>query len=64
MLWNNRTKERISYWRGVIICAFHVMSRIMRWECRVACVGMMRNAYNIFVGKPEVEKLHGRPSRR
>jgi hypothetical protein len=32
----------------------------MRLECLVACVGIMRIAYKIFVGKPEVEKPKNR----
>jgi hypothetical protein len=28
-------------------------SRRMRWAVHVACMGAMRNAYNILVGKPE-----------
>jgi hypothetical protein len=30
-----------------------VTSRSMRWEGHVALIGDMRNAYNIFIGKPE-----------
>jgi hypothetical protein len=47
-----------------IICAFHKISTIMRWQCLVACVGEMKYAYNFFVGKPEVRNPYGRPSRR
>jgi hypothetical protein len=27
----------------------------------VACMGKIRNAYKILVGKPELKRLHGRP---
>jgi hypothetical protein len=30
-----------------------IRSRRMRWARHVACMGKMKNAYNIFVGKPE-----------
>jgi len=33
----------------------------MRWMSYVACIGEMRNAYKILVGKPEGKKPLGRP---
>jgi len=33
----------------------------MRWTEHVACMGEMRNAYEILVGKPERKRQHGRP---
>jgi len=33
----------------------------MRWVGNIACVGEMRNAYNILVRKPEGDRPHGRP---
>jgi hypothetical protein len=33
-----------------------IKSRRMRWAGHVACVGSMRNAYTIFVGKLEEKK--------
>jgi len=41
-----------------------VKSRRMRWARYVARMGKMRNAYRILVGKPEVKRPLGRPSRR
>jgi hypothetical protein len=35
-----------------------------RWLGHVAEVGEMRNAYNIFVGKPEGKRPLGRPRHR
>jgi len=34
----------------------------MEWVGQVACMGEMRNAYKILVGKPEGKRLLGRPS--
>jgi hypothetical protein len=39
-------------------------SRKMRWAWHVACMGRMRNAYNILIGKPEFKRPLGRPRRR
>jgi hypothetical protein len=36
----------------------------MRWEGHVICMGEMRFAYKIFVGKPERKRPIGRPRRR
>jgi hypothetical protein len=33
----------------------------MRWEEQVARIGEMKNAYDIFVGKPEGKRPLGRP---
>jgi hypothetical protein len=41
-----------------------IKSGRMRWEEHVARMGEMKNAYNIFVGKPEGKKPLGRPRRR
>jgi hypothetical protein len=35
-------------------------SRRMRWAGNVACMGEMRNAYSILVGKPEGKRRLGR----
>jgi hypothetical protein len=37
-----------------------IKSKRMRWVGHVACMGEIRNAYNILVGKPEGKKPHGR----
>jgi hypothetical protein len=34
----------------------------MRWAGHVACLGIMRNEYEILVGKPEGNISLGRPS--
>jgi hypothetical protein len=36
----------------------------MRWARHVAGMGETRNAYRIFVGKPEGKRQLGRPNRR
>jgi hypothetical protein len=36
----------------------------MRWAGHVACMGVMRGAYNILVGRPEGRRPLGRPRRR
>jgi len=38
--------------------------RRMRWVGPVACMGEMRNVYNILVGKHERKRLLGRPRHR
>jgi hypothetical protein len=38
-----------------------IKSRMMRWVGYVARMEKLRNAYNISVGKPEENRLHGRP---
>jgi hypothetical protein len=37
-----------------------IKSRSMRWVRHIACMGEMRNADDIFVGKPEGKRPHGR----
>jgi hypothetical protein len=37
-----------------------IKSRRMRWVGHVACMGEMRNAYEILVGKPEGKRSLGR----
>jgi hypothetical protein len=41
-----------------------IKSRRTRWAGHVACMGEMRNAYNILVGKPERKIPLRRPRRR
>jgi hypothetical protein len=39
-----------------------IKSRGMRWARHVACMGLGRGVYRIFVGKPEGKRPLGRPS--
>jgi hypothetical protein len=41
-----------------------IKSRRMRWARHIARMGAKRNAYRIFVGKPEGKRPLGRPRRR
>jgi hypothetical protein len=41
-----------------------IKSRRLRWAGHVACMGEMRGAYRVLVGKPEGRRLLGRPRRR
>jgi hypothetical protein len=41
-----------------------IKSRMVIWAGHVARMGEKRNAYRILVGKPEGERLVGRPRRR
>jgi hypothetical protein len=41
-----------------------IKARRMRWAGHVACLGEMRGAYNILVGKPEGRRPLGRSRRR
>jgi len=51
--------------RSFINCTLHpgiismIKSRRMRWVWHVACIGEMRNPYNVLVGKPEGKRPHG-----
>jgi hypothetical protein len=38
-----------------------IKPRRMRWARHIACVGEMRNAYNILVGKPDKKRLLRKP---
>jgi hypothetical protein len=40
-----------------------IKSKKMRWAGHVACIGYVRSAYNILVGKPEGKRPLGRPRR-
>jgi hypothetical protein len=39
-------------------------SRRMKWTGYIACMGKMRNAYKILVGKPEGKRLLGKYRRK
>jgi hypothetical protein len=41
-----------------------IRARRMRWVGHVACMGEVRGAYNILVGKPEWRRRLGRPGHR
>jgi hypothetical protein len=41
-----------------------IKSRRMRWVGHVACIGEMRNSFNILVGKHEEKRPLGRPRHR
>jgi hypothetical protein len=41
-----------------------IKSKRMRWAGHVARIGEKRNAYRLFVGKPEGKRPLGRPRRR
>jgi hypothetical protein len=41
-----------------------IKSKRMRWTRHIACMGKMRNAYNILVGKPDKNRPLGRPRHR
>jgi hypothetical protein len=41
-----------------------IKARKMRWAGHVACMGEVRSAYNILVGKPEGRRPLGRPRHR
>jgi hypothetical protein len=41
-----------------------IKSRRMRWAGHVARIWAKRNAYRILMGKPDGERLLGRPRRR
>jgi hypothetical protein len=41
-----------------------ITSRRMRWAGHVVCMGEMRNAYKVLVGKPELKRLLGRSRSR
>jgi hypothetical protein len=41
-----------------------IKARRMRWAGHVACMGEVRGAYSILVGRPEGRRPIGRPRRR
>jgi hypothetical protein len=41
-----------------------IKARRMRWAGHVVCMGELRGAYNILVGRPEERRPQGRPRRR
>jgi hypothetical protein len=41
-----------------------IKERRMRWAGHVACMGEVRGAYNILIGRPEGMRPLGRPGRR
>jgi hypothetical protein len=41
-----------------------IKARTIRWAAHVACMGEVRGAYNILVGRPEGRRPLGRPRRR
>jgi hypothetical protein len=41
-----------------------IKARRMRWAGHVACIGEVRDAYNISVGRPEWKRPLGRPRHR
>jgi hypothetical protein len=47
-----------------MILIWVIKSRRIRWTGHVACMGEMRNAYSILVGKPEGKRPLGRPKHR
>jgi hypothetical protein len=59
--WKNLHSEELHASPNIIRM---IKSRAMRWAEHVACMGEMRNAYNIVVGKPEGKRSLGRPRHR
>jgi hypothetical protein len=57
-------KERIVTHFKVLFCHPGIKSRRMRWTGHVECMGKMRNACNILVGKSERKRQFERPKRR
>jgi hypothetical protein len=53
-----------NWWETGEDCIMRSFIIRMRWTEHVACMGEMRNAYNILVGKPERKRLLGRPTRK
>jgi hypothetical protein len=74
-VFENRVLRRIFGWRRLYNAELHnlcaspniirvIKSRRMRWAGHVACIGEMKNAYKILVGKPEGKRPVRRPRRR
>jgi hypothetical protein len=54
-----------SIMRSFIVCTLHEMLlRRVRWAVYVYCMGEIRNACRILVGKPEGKRQFGRPRPR
>jgi hypothetical protein len=43
--------------RSFIICTLHHIILRMRWEGHISLMEGIRNAYRIFVGRPEKKKM-------
>jgi hypothetical protein len=52
--------------RSCMVCTLHpvIKARRMRWAGHVACMGEVRGAYSILVGRSEGRRPLGRPRRR
>jgi hypothetical protein len=62
--WRRLHNEELHY-LGLLPNIIRVIKSVrMRWARHVACMGEMRNEFNILVGKPEGKRPPGRPSCR
>jgi hypothetical protein len=75
IIFGSKGEEVLGGWRRLHneefhnLCASQNIIRVinswrMRWGGHAACMGEMKNAYKIFVGKLEGKKPLGRPRRR
>jgi hypothetical protein len=62
--WRKLHNEKLHNLYSSPIIIRMIKSRRMKWAGHVARMGNKRNAYKIFVGKPEGKKSLGRPRRR
>jgi hypothetical protein len=62
--WRKLHNEELRYLYSSPSIIRIIKSRRMRWVGHVARIGERRNAYRLFVGKPEGKRPLGRPSRR
>jgi hypothetical protein len=62
--WRKLHNEELRYLYSSPSIIRIIKSRRMRWEGHVARMGEKRNAYRLFVGKPEGKRPLGRPRRR
>jgi hypothetical protein len=74
-IFGSKREETVGGWRRVHNEELHnfyaspnvirlIKSRKMRWMGHVACLGQMRNSYNILVGTPEGKRPLGRSRHR
>jgi hypothetical protein len=62
--WRKLHKEELLYLYSSASIIRVIKSWRMRWTGHAAGMGARRNAYRIFVGKPEGKRPLGRPKRR
>jgi hypothetical protein len=62
--WRKLHNDKLDGLYSSLIVIRVIKARRMRWAGHVACMGDVRGAYNILVGRPEGRRPLGRPRHR